>query len=521
MCLAHLALAKACPHHHEMVQRRTFGPFELDPEGSALLRDGAFVPIGRRGMAILEILMESGGAPVSKDALLDHAWPGVFVEESNLSVQIAALRKALGPGPSGSEWIITVPRFGYRLFQPPPPAVPSSPKPVLAVLPFEALSPSLDDAWFTEGVVDDIIVSLSRFRSFAVIGRNTTAPLREQGLSLDELGVRLGVRYALEGSVRRAGDRLRVAVQLLDAATATSLWADRFDGDTAGIFAFQDTVAAAVAGIVEPHLRRAEIERSYRQHARSTAAYDLYLRSLPHFRGTTSEHRSTAIRLLEDAVAADPAYATGLAHAAWAYERQDTFGEGMTAAERARALELAEAALVADPDDPQVMAIAALVLLNVGRDRKRALAILDVALGGNPNSLTVLSLHGFANVMAGDLAAGRRSFLSAVTLAAGAPDSYEIVLGVGIADLLGGDAEGCLDWAQRSLALNPAWAAGYWILAAAYAHHERLDEAREAIAKLTAIVPEISVADVARLGMRYSDRFGVVVDGVRRAGLRE
>lgn len=501
-------------------QRYAFGPFVLDPAAGVLRRDGEPVGLGQRGVALLEALLSADGQAVSKDELLARAWPGMIVEEANLSVQIAALRKALGRAPNGLEWIATVPRIGYRL--PRPTLADASARPVrpsIAVLPFQSMSSNAEDEYFADGMVEDIITALSRFRTFAVVARNSSFAHKGRGANIREAAQALGVRYVLEGSVRRRGDRLRVTAQLVDPGVGTQLWARRFDGELASLFDFQDTITEAVVGLVEPEVRKAEIERARRKHPGSLDAYDLYLRALPYFRGTTAAIRAQAIQLLEQAVRLDPSFATGLAHAAWAYERQDTFGTGMTEAERRRSLELAEAALEADHDDPQVVAICALVFMNVGNERQRSLAMLREAQSANPNNPTVLSLFAFCNVMAGDIDAGRESFLRALHIAPGALDSYETLVGVGIAHVLKGEFEESLDWSLRSLAANNEWFGAYWMLAAAYVHLDRMEEARATIAKLRAKAPLMRVADLERLGRRYAERFQIVVEGVRRAGL--
>lgn len=500
--------------------RDAFGPFVFDRAAGLLRRDGEPVALGQRGVALLDALLSADGQPVTKDDLLARAWPGLIVEEANLSVQIAALRKALGKAPNGLEWIATVPRIGYRL--PLAPAPDPSPRPVrpsIAVLPFENLSSDADYQYFAEGIVEDIIVALSRFKTFAVVARNSSFAYRDRSTSISDIAQALGVRYILQGSVRRHGDRLRVAVQLVDSDDDAHLWVERFDGDMASLFDFQDRITDAVVGLVEPEVRKAEIERARRKPPDSLDAYDLYLRALPHFRGTSAAVRDEAIDLLEQAVRLDPEFATGLAHAAWAYERQETFGSGLGAADRRRCLELAEKALEIGYEDPQLVAICALVFTNVGHDHQRSLAMLRDARNANPNNPTVLSLFAFLNVMAGDIDTGRDTFLRALQIAPGALENYEILVGIGIAHLFKGEYEQAIDWASRSLAVNNDWLGSYWTLAAAYAHLGRGEEAQATIAKLRAKAPLMRVHDLERHRPRYADRYRIMIDGVRKAGL--
>lgn len=501
-------------------QRNAFGPFVLDRAAGLVRRDGEEIGLGQRGLALLDALLSADGQAVSKDDLLARAWPGQTVEEANLTVQIAALRKALGKAPSGLEWIATVPRIGYRL----PHAhssetAPRAVRPTIAVLPFESLSGDAEYQYFAEGMVEDIIVALSRFRTFAVVARNSSFVYRDRNAPIRDIANALGVRYILQGSVRRHGDRLRVAVQLIDADTDTHIWVDRFDGDISSLFDFQDRITEAVVGLVEPEIRKAEIERARRKHPDSLDAYDLYLRALPHFRGTTATVRAEAVRLLEQAAHLDPGFATGLAHAAWAYERHETFGSGLGDTERQRCLQLAETALEIGYDDPQVVAICALVFTNVGHDHQRGLAMLRDARDANPNNPTVLSLFAFLNVMAGDIDIGRDTFLRTLHIAPGALENYEILVGVGIAHLFKGEFEQAVDWASRSLAVNNEWLGAYWTLAAAYAHLGRVEQAQATIAKLRTKAPLMRVHDLERHRPRYAERYEIMIGGVRKAGL--
>jgi TolB-like protein len=209
----------------------TFGPFVM--EAGALTREGRAVALGQRALALLEALAAAEG-PVDKAALIEAAWPGTIVEEGNLTVQIAALRKALGTRPDGSEWIVTVPRVGYRLVRTGATerttSHPVMVLPALAVLPFRNLGGDSSQDYFAEGLVEDIIAALSRFRSFAVIARSASAVYKDRPVSAREAATELGVRYILEGSVRKAGEQVRVTAQLVEGETARQMWSERFEG---------------------------------------------------------------------------------------------------------------------------------------------------------------------------------------------------------------------------------------------------------------------------------------------------
>jgi TolB-like protein len=497
-----------------------FGPFVFDPAAGELRRDGVLVPgLGRRGTALLATLLGAKGEPVGKDELLAQAWPGQIVEEANLSVQIAALRKSLGTADNGAQWIATVPGVGYRFLRTiaADPVAAGSARPSIAVLPFESLSADPEHGYFADGIVEDLITALSRFRGFAVASRSASyaVPRGDPAKTAEALGV----RYLVEGSVRRRGEALRVAVHLIDSAENRTLWSEQFDGALSGLFDFQDRVIAEIVGRAEPEVRRAEIERARRKRPESLDAYDLYLRALPLFRLTATDARKEAIRLLESSVALDPNFATGLAQLAWAYERQDTFGGGGTPEERARGVEIAERAATLGNDDPQVVAIAALVLAHIAGQRQRGLAMLADALHANPNNPTVLMLYAFTNVVRGDLKAGRAAFLRALEIAPGALDNYELLVGIGLSYLFDHDYEGAIEWSQKSLAANNEWIGAYWTLAAAQAHLGHLEEARATVGRLLTKAPGMRFSDVARVVARDPGRDVLILDGLRKAGM--
>jgi TolB-like protein len=270
------------------------------------------VSIGHRGYLILEALLDASGETVSKTTLLEHAWPGLVVEEANLTVQVGALRKAMGA--DGETLIVTVPRAGYRLVRslqapaamPPAPAVAT-----IAVMPFANLSENAEQEYFADGMVDELITALSRFKSFAVVSRTSTFAYKHKTTDIREAARQLGVRYVVEGSVRRAGERLRVTAQLIDSATGAHLWAEKFDGATSDVFAFQDAITEGVIGFVEPTIRKAEIDRARRKPPESLEAYDLFLEALPLVYGMEAAQYLEALVLLERAAALDPTLELG------------------------------------------------------------------------------------------------------------------------------------------------------------------------------------------------------------------
>ncbi len=286
-----------------MERIRAFGPYEFDPRSAELTRDGQVVAVGGRGAALLEALLDANGAIVRRGELISAAWPDAVVEDRNLTVQIAALRHALGNRADGRPWIKTVARVGYRLVRDMlPPEPPKSGTPLLVVLPFANLSGDPEQDYFADGIVEEIITALSRFRSFAVVARNSSFVYKGRALDVRHIASQLGVRYALEGSVRKAAGRLRITAQLVEGTTGAHLWAHSYDGQLEDVFDFQDRITEEVVIVVEPQIQQAEIIRSRQQRPDSLAAYDLYLQAVPIAMRARLDANDTALELLERAV---------------------------------------------------------------------------------------------------------------------------------------------------------------------------------------------------------------------------
>ncbi len=269
-----------------------FGRFRLDLGRRELSRDGVLMQLGTRVLDILCELVSAKGDIVTKDELMARVWPGVIVEESNIHVHVSALRKALDEGKSGQNYVVTVQGRGYRFLglQPPPAAdkgeadtrqgLSLPDRPSIAVLPFTNLSGDPEQEYFADGIVEDIITALSRMRWLFVIARNSSFTYKGRTVDVKQVGRELGVRYALEGSVRKAANRVRITGQLIDTATGAHLWADRFDGGLEDIFDLQDQVTASVVSAIAPKLEQAEIERAKRKPTESLDSYDYFLRGM-------------------------------------------------------------------------------------------------------------------------------------------------------------------------------------------------------------------------------------------------
>jgi TolB-like protein len=498
--------------------RIAFGPFEFDSARGTLLRGGQPVPLGHRAADLLAALAAAEGRTVAKADLMAQVWPGTFVEEGNLTVQIAALRKALGPAPDGRDWIVTVPRVGYRLLTdgPPPPDPPVG-LPGLAVLPFQVLGGAADDAYFADGVTADIVGALGRFRSF------TVAPLTGGAAEPREAALGLGARYLLRGSVRRAGDRLRIAAELIDAAAGTHLWADHYDGSAGDVFDFQDPITESVATAIEPQIQAAEIGRFRRDRPGGAAAYDIFLQARAKMLNESERANAEIYTLLTEALALDPDNARMLAHAAWAIEHRGAMGwPPFGPDDRERCADFARRGLENAAGDPQVMAHCGMAILQCVKDYDWGMAVLDAAAADNPNDLVVATAAATGHLHCGSLDTALAYYRRALRLNPRHTFAHISYTGMAHAQIVLSNHAEALGSATRSLALNPNFDATLWMLVAGNAHLGRMDEARHFLAGLLRLAPRVTVARI-RAGQPAKDpgRIEPVLEGLRLAGLPE
>jgi TolB-like protein len=406
-----------------------FGPFGLDPKLGILLCEGEPVAVGQRAVALLRLLVERAGEPVSKDDLMEAAWPGLAVEDSNLTVQMTALRKALGEA-NGAAWIETLARRGYRYVGPPVttraaeasgngpvPALALPIRPSVVVLPFARLGADADQDYFIDGMVDDIITGLARIKWLFVIGRGTTFALKGRTLQTKAIGKELGVQYLLEGSARKAGDRVRINCQLVEAVSGTQVWAQRYDREFDDVFALQDEIAAAVVGALEPGLRRAEIERVKRKRPDSLDAYELVLKAQPDVDSGMPARVTRALEHLERSLALLPTYALAHANAAMCHHCL-YLRTGLKEENRQASLAHAQAAMTYGQDDALALTYAGFSIGMDGHDRTAAFAAFEQALA--------------------------LSASSALTFILGS-----VVLG------WGAEAERAIEWSERGMRLSP------------------------------------------------------------------
>ena len=483
----------------------TFGPFELDAELDVLSRATKPLPLGRRAAVLLRVLIERPGAPVSKDSLIEVAWSGVSVEESNLTVQIAALRRALGEEPGGESWIETLPRRGYRFIGPAVTklearrfatvtAVPFaiSGKPSIAILPFQNLSGDPEQEYFADGIVEEIITALSRLRWLFVMARNSSFTYKGRAIDVRQAARELGVRYVLEGSVRRAANRVRVTGQLIDASTGAHLWADRFDRPLDDVFVVQDEITVAVVGAIEPSLRSAEIERVKRKRPESLDAYDLVLQvhSIATF---MPDSAAKALPLLERALSIEPDYATAHGYAAILHQNLFIRG-GMRDENRNAAILHAHSAITYGRDDAPALAMAGLAVGLVEHDFAAAVAAFEGAMAISPSYAVAYNLGSIVLAWAGE--AERAIDWGEKALRLSPFDSWNFVawLAIALAHFQRRRYEEAASAARKGIQCNPAFSICYMALAAALAAMGKHNEAKATVARLLAIQPGFTIA---------------------------
>jgi TolB-like protein/class 3 adenylate cyclase len=471
-------------------------------EGDDLYGDGVNIA------ARIEALADAGGVFVSNtvhDQVRDRL-PFVFedlgeqqVKNITRPVRVYRVRDAATKAPAS-------------------PPLPLPDKPSIAVLPFANMSGDPEQEYFADGMVEEIITALSRVRWLFVIARNSSFTYKGQAIDVKQVGRELGVRYVLEGSVRKAGPQVRITSQLIDAVTGTHLWADRFDGLLEDVFELQDRVAVSVAGVIEPALQAAEARRSAGRPTNDLTAYDLYLRALPNFASVTKDGIREALDLLEQAITRDPLYAPSLALAAmcaqqlhlgsWADSPDITRDQGVDYARRA---------LRASVDDPFVLASAAMALGYFGEDIEASLALMDRSLAANPGFAYGWFWSGVLRLIYGQpdtviehversLRLNPRDRHASPLAAIGAAYFFKRDFGLAVAKL------------QASIHERPGLPISYRFLAACYAQMGRLADAREVVERLRAFT---SVIVPPYLPFRNPEHCELLLSGLRLAAAEE
>jgi adenylate cyclase len=522
-----------------------FGPFVLDTARMALMQGDSEIELRPKAFETLLVLLRHAGQVVSKNELIAAVWPNVIVNDDSLAQCVSDVRKAIAD--TEQHYIRTLSRRGYMFIRPvvptaPPlfhsPGVPplvvgganggseagGAKRPAIAVLPFANLSSDPEQEYLADGAVEDLITALSRFRTFAVVARNSSFVYKGRAVDAREAARELGVRYLLEGSVRRSGDRVRVTAQLIEGATGEHLWAEKFDGAAKEIFDFQDTITDAVIGLIEPQIRKAEIDRARRKRPETLDAWDLYVQALPLVHSAVVANYIRAVELLDRAVLLDPTYAPALALAAWAHEKRHIFGGPSLPdyeSDMEAAMKLAERAVVADSDDALALVLLGWLRIRYRRDYS-GLEFVERAVALNPNNTSVLDLAGIAHLHAGDLDQVIANGNRALQLSPGSPQRYVFMLQIALAHNAVGRHEEAVAFAKRAIELEPDCVASHLELAFGYAQLGRVEAARQEVAAAVRIRPDVTIATEYDLDRkRFPERVVRWVEGLRKAGLPE
>jgi TolB-like protein/DNA-binding winged helix-turn-helix (wHTH) protein len=545
-----------------------FGSFTLDLTSGALLAaDGREIPLRPKSYALLRFLVENAGRLLPREAIIETLWPDVYVTEDNVTQCIHDIRGALGV--EARQIIRTLPRRGYIFtsqvtgvtqwsspLRPTdhrdgggigiPPveaydlrpdvtaaessdlrarnreALPLPEKPSIAVLAFTNLSGDPEEDYFADGLVEDIIWALSRVRWLFVIARNSSFTYKGRSVDVRQIGRELGVRYVLEGSVRRAEQRVRVAAQLIDASNGVHVWADRFDASSQGIFELQDLVAGSVAGQIEPQVRLTEIERANRRSVHNLDAYDLLLRAIGQIHRHTATSINEAVVLLRRALAIEPEYALAAALIAdCRVIMQAQCWHILSDAEVSETIDFARQAVRWGMDDPDALCWASLGLSIFANDRATASNLIDRALLLNTNSAHAWSARAWLYCHQGQARAAIEAFERALRLSPLDPMGGYSKGGLALANLALENYEAASDWATQSLSELPRNVSAMRTNAAACAHLCRLNEARYWLEKLLELQPAMTIR-AWRTSSGYSPEFlSMLEEGLRIAGLPE
>jgi len=520
--------------------RYLFEDFALDTDRRELRRAGCLVPVEPKVFDFLVHVVANGERVVSKDDLIATVWKGRIVSESALASCINAARNVIGDSGKAQRLIRTVPRKGIRFVAAvrladkpssvaaagpnslPKPELSLPDKPSIAVLPFANMSSDPEQEYFADGVVEEIVTALSNMRWLFVIARNSSFTYKGRAVDVKQVGRELGVRYVLEGSVRKSCDRMRITAQLIDAVTGVHLWAHRFDGAREDIFDLQDRVTEAVVGAIGPKLEQIEIERAKRKPTDSLDAYDYYLRGVANYYPVTREESEEMLRLLRCAIDLDPGFAAAYGLAAWCFARRKAFG-WINNLERETAETVSRRAAELSNDDALPLACAAFALGLVCGELEEATGLVDRALGLNSNLAVGWGSSAWIRVWRGEPEVGIEHSARAMRLSPLGPMMGESQSVTAHAHFFAGRYDEACRWAAKTALENPRIPGGARILAASNALAGRLNEARAAAHRLLQIDPPRRISNLTDvLGpYRRPEDLAKYAEGLRKAGLPE
>jgi TolB-like protein len=401
------------------------------------------------------------------------------------------------------------------------PALPLPDRPSIAVLPFANMSSDPEQDYFADGIVEDVLTALSRESWLFVIARNSSFAYKGRAVDIKQIGRELGVRYVVEGSVRKAGNRVRITAQLSEAETGVGVWADRYERDLSDIFALQDDITQKVVAAVAPSLRALEIRRALAKPTENLRAYDFFLRALPEIHAQSEESAKRAEALLRKAVELDPGYpdALGMLADIIATRTVNGWHEDLLRGLE-ESLEMARRALAAGPENSTCIACAASTYVLIGRRFEEGLELAERALRLHPNSVFVRQRAGVACVNCGESDKALEHFEAALRMNPQDPKAFTFT-GITVAHFFARRFEACIDWGRRATDESPSINIARRHVAAALAHLGRIDEARAEIAEVLRRQPGSSLARSRLSSFRHPWMYDLYLDGLRKAGLPE
>jgi TolB-like protein len=513
-----------------------FGDCVLDPDRRELRRAAAAISLGPQVFDLLLHLVENRARVVSKDDLLEAVWRGRVVSESTITSHINAARTAIGDNGQQQRWIRTVPRKGFLFVgdvtDTPSPSVshtdaaaahalPLPDKPSIAVLPFVNLTGDAEQDYFADGIVEDVITALSHNRWLFVIARNSSFAYKGRSSDVKHIGRELGVRYVLEGSVRRAANRVRITGQLVDAETSGHLWAERYEGALDDIFELQDRITESVVGAIAQELERAEIERAKRKPTENLDAYDYYLRGMAGFHVGTKSTVDEALMCFRKATALDPEYASAYGMAAWCLFWRRMNGWALDAAEEtAEGTHLARCAVDFGKNDAVALARGGHALAHFTRDLDAGIDFLDKALVLNPNLAVAWFLSAFLRIWRGEPDEAIERFEHAMRLSPLDSEMFRIQTGVAMAHFVARRFEAASMWAEKAFRDMPIFVLAAAAIAASCALAGRMDGAQRAMRDVRRLDPALRLGTLdAWLQFRRPEDAALFAEGLKQAGL--
>jgi adenylate cyclase len=497
--------------------RYLFEEYAFDTARRELCRGPDVIPVTPQVFDLLAYLIRHRERVVTKDDLVGAIWNGRIVSDAALTTRLNAARCAIGDSGAEQRLIKTLPRKGFRFVgqvretrevaDPNPRDAPESAlalpdKPSIAVLPFENMSGDPEQEYFADGMVEEITTALSRFKWLFVIARNSSFTYKGKAVNVKQVGHELGVRYVLEGSVRKAAGKIRITGQLIDAVTGAHIWADRFERDLTDVFALQDEVTVAVVSAVQPKLLQTEIQLATRRRPENLTAYDFFLRAVPQFYLPTREGVAETLRLARRALELDPRFGFAAALAGLCHMRNVVWGYAIDPQfERKEAIRLMRLALSIDDSEPETLACAAIISAFMVGDSETEIEMADRAVALNPNSYGAWAGRGHVYRIAGLPEEAVRSFERAIRMSPADPRLHLTFVEMGYALIELRRFDEAIVAGKKAQRQSPSFVGAYRCLASAFAHLGRDAEAREAAARVLEFDPATTIsAWIARSG---------------------